>query len=100
MRQALEEAHPGAIALFMTGCVGDANTGHSAHASISLAANPDRSFASAERIGRKVAEAALGAVEQPVSDTVHARNGTVSLEFERRETEAPKFSKSAGGMKP
>ncbi|UIY30204.1 hypothetical protein LZK73_05845 [Neorhizobium galegae] len=88
MRQALEEAHPGAIALFMIGCVGDANTGHSAHASISLAANPDRSFAAAERIGRKVAEAALGAAEQPVSETSSARNGTVSLAFARRETEA------------
>lgn len=91
VRQALEEAYPDAVALFMTGCVGDANTGHSAHASISLAANPDRSFASAERIGRKIAEAALGAEEQPVSETLNARNGTVSLVFARRETEAPDF---------
>ncbi|EUC01313.1 Neutral/alkaline nonlysosomal ceramidase [Rhizobium sp. CF080] len=88
VRQALEETYPGAVALFMTGCVGDANTGHSAHASISLAANQDRSFAAAESIGRKIAEAALGAAERPVSDTVHACNGTVSLAFERRETEA------------
>lgn len=91
VRRALEEAHPGAIALFMTGCVGDANTGHSAHASISLAANPDRSFAAAESIGRKIAGAALGAAEEPVSDTVSALNGTVSLAFERRETEPPEI---------
>jgi hypothetical protein len=91
VRQALEEAHPGAVSLFMTGCVGDANTGHSAHASISLAENPDRSFAAAERIGRKIAEAALGAAEEPVSDTVNARNGAVTLSFERRETEAPEI---------
>jgi hypothetical protein len=89
VRQALEEAHPGAVALFMTGCVGDANTGHSAHASISLAENPDRSFTAAERIGRKIAEAALAAAEQPVSNAVTARNATVSLAFERRETEPP-----------
>jgi hypothetical protein len=89
VRQAQEEAHPGAVALFMTGCVGDANTGHSAHASISLAANPDRSFAAAERIGSKIAEAALAAAEQPVSDAVSARNAIVSLAFERRETEPP-----------
>ncbi|MBP2560253.1 hypothetical protein J2857_003022 [Neorhizobium galegae] len=89
VRQVLEETYPGAVALFMTGCVGDANTGHSAHASISVAENPDRSFAAAERIGRKIAEAALTAAEQPVSGTVKARNGTVTLGFERRETEAP-----------
>lgn len=89
VRQALEEAHPGAVALFMTGCVGDANTGHSAHASITLAANPDRSFAAAERIGRKVAEAALSAPEQPISENISARNDTVMLGFERRETETP-----------
>ncbi|CAN7194065.1 neutral/alkaline non-lysosomal ceramidase N-terminal domain-containing protein [Neorhizobium tomejilense] len=89
VRQALEEAYQGAVALFMTGCVGDANTGHSAHASISLAENPDRSFAAAERIGRKIAEAALGAAEHPVSDAVSARNAIVSLTVECRETEPP-----------
>lgn len=89
VRQALEEAYPGAVALFMTGCVGDANTGHSAHASITLSANPDRTFEAAERIGRKVAEAALAASEQTISGTVKARNGTVTLGFRRRETEAP-----------
>ncbi|MFB9950346.1 alkaline ceramidase [Rhizobium puerariae] len=89
VRQALEETYPGAVALFMTGCVGDANTGHSAHASITLSANPDRTYEAAERIGRKVAEAALAADEQPLPDTVVVGNGTVALRFERRETEAP-----------
>lgn len=89
VRQALEEAYPDAVALCMTGCVGDANTGHSAHASITLSANPDRTFEAAERIGRKIAEAALAAPEQPVSDTATARNGTIVLGFQRRETETP-----------
>ena len=89
VRMALEEACPGAVALFMTGCAGDANTGHSTHASISLGANPDRSFAAAERIGRAVAEAALASTEHALSGEVSARNGTVLLGFERREHEAP-----------
>lgn len=87
VRVALEEAHPGAVALFMTGCVGDTNTGHSAHASITLTANPDRTYAEAQRIGREIAEAALTAGEQPMTDTISARNGTPMLGFERRETE-------------
>lgn len=89
LRAALEEAYPGAVALFMTGCAGDANTGHSAHASITLGANPERSFEAAERIGRKIADAALMAAESPLSGPVSARNGAVMLGFSRRETEAP-----------
>lgn len=87
VRQALEEAYPGSVALFTTGCVGDANTGHSAHASITLSASQDRTFDTAGQVGRRIAEAALHAEEQPVSDRASARNGTVALGFERRETE-------------
>lgn len=87
-RAALEEACPGAVALFMTGCAGDANTGHCAHASISLGANPDRNFAAAERIGRAVAEAALASTEHALSGEIRASNGTVLLGFERRKREA------------
>ncbi|WP_117190751.1 neutral/alkaline non-lysosomal ceramidase N-terminal domain-containing protein [Rhizobium terrae] len=93
VRQALEEAYPGSVALFITGCAGDANTGHSAHASITLSANPDRTYETAERIGRKVAEAALAAGEAPISDRVTARDGTVMLGFGRREAEAPETLK-------
>jgi hypothetical protein len=88
VRTALEKACPGAVALFMTGCAGDANTGHSAHASMSLGAKPHRSFAAAERIGRAVAEAALSAEEHVVSGEVRALNGSVVLSFERQEREA------------
>ena len=89
VRQSLEEAYPGAIALFMTGCVGDTNTGHSAHASITLTAAPDRTYEAAKHIGRKIAAAALPAGERPIADNISARNGTVMLGFERRETEPP-----------
>jgi hypothetical protein len=71
----------------MTGCVGDANTGHSAHASITLSASQDRTFDMAGQVGRRIAEAVLHAEEQPVCDRASARNGTVALGFERRETE-------------
>ncbi|MBN8243674.1 neutral/alkaline non-lysosomal ceramidase N-terminal domain-containing protein [Nitratireductor aquimarinus] len=89
VRRALETAYPGATALFVTGCVGDANTGHSAHASISLATNPDRSFAAAERIGAAIAKAALEAPEQALGGDVTALEAQIVLPFERRETETP-----------
>jgi neutral ceramidase len=89
VRLALEEAHPGAVAVFLTGCVGDANTGHSAHASVSLASHPERSFAAAERIGRAIAAAAMRAPSVPLASDVHAANAQVMLEFERREGNPP-----------
>lgn len=88
VRTALEEAYPGAVALFMTGCVGDANTGHSAQASLSLGANPDRSFEAAERIGRKIAGNALIADERPLLEQASARKGAVAVGFQRRERQA------------
>jgi len=89
VRDALEAAHPGAVAIFMTGCVGDANTGHSAHASMSLAAKPERTFAAAERIGRAIAEAAMQAPSRPLGEKTEARNAAVELHFEIREQDAP-----------
>lgn len=86
VRHALEQAHPGAIALFMTGCAGDANTGHSAQASISLASGADRSFAAAQRIGRHIADMALAADMHEVSGGISADNLDVVLGFKRRET--------------
>jgi hypothetical protein len=87
VRTTLEEAYPGAVGIFLTGCTGDANTGHSAHASLSLAANPDRSFAIAERLGGRIGAMAVAAPETPVGDTVGVGNLAVALGFERRESE-------------
>ncbi|MCR4264551.1 neutral/alkaline non-lysosomal ceramidase N-terminal domain-containing protein [Nitratireductor sp. ZSWI3] len=89
VRTALEAAHPGATAVFVTGCVGDVNTGHSAQASVSLSANPERSFAAAERIGGRIAAVALRAPEIRLADHTAAREATLELPFERRERERP-----------
>lgn len=89
VRRDIEAAHPGAVALFLTGCTGDANTGHSAHASVSLSANPDRTFEAAERIGARIATAALAAPESPLGETVAASNAEVVLSFARREPASP-----------
>lgn len=88
VRAGIEAAFPGATALFLTGCAGDINTGHSAHASLSLEQNAARSFDAANAIGKAIANCVLAASLQPI-----AGNGTgygeafASLHFERRETE-------------
>jgi hypothetical protein len=87
VRSGIEAAYPGATALFLTGCTGDVNTGHSAQASLSLGANAERSFATAERLGRRIADAALRAPEAPVGPDIGVGNAHVLLEFARRETE-------------
>lgn len=103
-RAALEEALPGAVALFATGCPGDVNTGHSAHASLSLAANDARSYREAARIGRAVAASALAARLSPLSDTACAAEAGTVLPFERRETDlgqlAARWRLEAGSADP
>lgn len=90
VRLGLQEENPGSIALFLTGAAGDANSGHSARASVSLAANPRRSFAEAERIGRHIAACAMGAELRDAGHGVSARNELVTLDLARRETDPPK----------
>lgn len=87
VRQALEAVYPGAVALFLTGCAGDANTGHTAQASWTLAANSARTFATAQRLGEQVARAALAADEAIGTDSVHAREQQLELALTRLETE-------------
>jgi neutral ceramidase len=87
VRTRLEAEHPGALALFLTGCTADANTGHSAHASISLAANANRTFSMAEQVGLRIAESALAAPSAPVGAGVAVANETVRLRLTRRERE-------------
>lgn len=90
VRERLEAANPGAMALFLTGCAGDANTGHSAHASVSLASSTDRSFESAQAYGKRIADAACHAGKVPLGEHVSVANRILHLGFERRETEAPR----------
>lgn len=85
LRAALEKALPGAVAIFATGCAGDANTGHSAADSLNPAANADRTFARAEEIGKGVAEAALAAELSPLGEATDATEARAELSFQRRE---------------
>ncbi|MGO1077420.1 hypothetical protein [Inquilinus sp. CA228] len=89
VRRHLEAAHPGAVAIFLTGCTGDINTGHPAHASISTAPRADRTFAEAERIGARIAQSALQAPEQPLGSDIRAASTELMLPLARTETEAP-----------
>ncbi len=88
-RLAVEAAHPGTVAVFLTGCAGEANTGHTAHGSISVAANPARTFAEAKRVGEAVAAAALAAPLEPLGDAVACACAAAELPLQRRETEPP-----------
>ncbi|WP_198961802.1 hypothetical protein [Pseudonocardia sp. MH-G8] len=80
-RRMLAERLGGPV-LFVTGCAGDANTGHSAAASISTAAAAGRTFAAAERIGTRVADAALTAEPRPGSGPVLAAAREVVLDLD------------------
>lgn len=87
VRQAMEDGQPGSIAIFLTGCTGDANTGHSAQASISLSSTAERSFESAARIGMAVARRALAAPKADAGKTgIGVESRVVNLAFQRRES--------------
>ena len=62
LRDELERAAPGSVALFVPGTAGDVNTGHPAEASYDAGMQPGRTMADAERIGRHLARAALAVV--------------------------------------
>lgn len=89
VRSAIEAAHPGAVALFLNGCTGDVNIGHTAQASVTLNASATRTFENAERLGRRIAEAALLAPELPLGRTATAAEQWVELGLERRERDLP-----------
>lgn len=88
VRNAVEAARPGAQALFVTGCTADANNGHSAHASISLAADASRTFAAAERIGTHIASRLHAARLAPAGGGAAIASRVVDLGFARRETDS------------
>jgi neutral ceramidase len=81
VRRAIERQHPGAMALFLTGCTGDANTGHKVTASFNLAAQADRSFSNAERIGERIAAMAIAAPASPMRGPVTIDRSTLALPF-------------------
>ncbi|MFY9238591.1 MAG: hypothetical protein WAO78_06940, partial [Roseovarius sp.] len=85
LRARLLAARPGAVALTLTGCTGDANVGHSAASSISLASSDARSFAAAEAAGSRIAGAALAARLRDLTGPVACTTCMVSLGYARRE---------------
>lgn len=85
LRQKLEADQPGSVAVFLNGCTGDVNIGHTAQASWTLAANNARTFANAQRLGERIAGAALAAPDRPVGNTFAAFEQLVALPLERRE---------------
>ena len=85
VRRQLELAHPGAVAVVLTGCCGDANTGHSAHAS-TLQAGDTRTYAACERTGTAIAQAVLDTRTRAVEGPVGARSAEVDLDRLDRST--------------
>jgi neutral ceramidase len=89
VRTTIEAVHPGAVAIFLNGCCGDVNIGHTAQASVTLNANAARTFENAERLGTRIAEAALAAPETALGDTAAATEQWVELSLEQRERDLP-----------
>jgi neutral ceramidase len=85
LRQKIESENSGAIAIFLNGCTGDVNIGHTAQASWSTAANATRTFENAKRLGDRIADAAMAAPETPCDTTVQVAEQFATLELERRE---------------
>jgi hypothetical protein len=81
VRQVLAERLGGPV-LFVTGCAGDANTGHSPAASISTAPAAARTFAECERVGGLVAAAALTAAPRRGSSRVEAARRDVIVDLD------------------
>jgi hypothetical protein len=66
----------------VTGCAGDANTGHAAVASVSTAPAAARTFAECERVGGLVASAALAATPAPGAAHAAAARREVPLDLD------------------
>ncbi|MEQ7006721.1 neutral/alkaline non-lysosomal ceramidase N-terminal domain-containing protein [Actinopolymorpha sp. B17G11] len=81
VRRLVEARHPGCVALFLTGCAGDANTGHAASASVTQQASMSRTFAAAEQAGETLAAAVLDARLVAHAGPVRADRTTVDLDI-------------------
>lgn len=85
-RKELETAFPGAVAIFATGCAGDINTGHTAASSLTTSTNSDRSFATAEKIGKSLAQSVCNAELCVLGSGYGAAEAFTELEFFLAET--------------
>jgi len=84
-RQEVEAANPEAIAVFATGCAGDVNTGHSAAGSLTKFGNSQRSFATAEQIGKGIAKSVTQTRFKKLNETVGCAELITELHFQPRE---------------
>lgn len=87
-RKELEAVYPGAIVIFATGCSGDINTGHSAASSLSNYANPSRSFAVAEKIGKSLSQSVRAAKMRALGYYCGASEIFTEIEFRLTETDS------------
>lgn len=89
VRRVLAERLGGPV-LFVTGCAGDANTGHAAAASVSTAPAATRTFAECERVGGLVAAAALAATPAagPARVTAARREVVLDIDVDHGDGEA------------
>jgi neutral ceramidase len=102
VRRVLAERLDGPV-LFVTGCAGDANTGHAASASVSTAPAASRTFGECERVGELVASAALAAAPAPGSTQVTAERRHVRLALDVRDQdpgEVAAWEAEAAGADP
>jgi neutral ceramidase len=89
VRRGLEQEFPGAVALFATGCTGDANTGHSAASSNTIAAQPRRTYAAAEGYAARIVAAARAAPLAEISPSAApaVRERYVALDLAREQAD-------------
>ena len=81
VRTELEAQFPGCIALFATGCAGDANTGHAPGASLSTEPTSTRTFDEAGSVGRRIA-LATARCDSPAPGPVMSARAVVPLGLE------------------
>jgi hypothetical protein len=77
-RSAVEAAFPGTTAIFLQGCCGDVNSGHSAHSSMDLTATSGRTFEQAARLGQLLADVVV-AVARDIQPANEVRLEVTSL---------------------
>jgi len=83
-RRSIERSLPGATAVYLQGCCGQLNTGHSPGASMTTAPQQRRTFAEAERVGERIAAEVLGArgdEQSPRAVDVAVAERPVEIEF-------------------
>ena len=85
VREDLEAALPGAMAIFATGCAGDINSGHSAQSSLSAKGNAYRSYEMAAHIGSGIAKAVMKCNLSTLDDCCGVAEHRINLDFMSRE---------------